>query len=272
MKKLQEKGSAKPIKALGSSLSKIAVLSLFSLAAISMNGCLSTSQSTGTQAQDNTVLSDPNVDPALKHEEASFFSKSGAVACGTGAAIGALACLLISDSNTRAACIAAGAAAGCALGMGTNYLLDTVRADYATTEEQLDATAEQVKKDLATTRNLRENASEVLASDKAEIDKLQREYKRGVATKSDLEKKNTELTANIKYLEKQKDEAENRLSQAQQTRDTVLRDAGGNDALAASEKNKLRELDDQIAALRKEIDAVNANLAEYTVQRESLRV
>lgn len=251
------------------SLFNTASLALIIALSLNLNACTSTAQS-GTQ--DNAVLDDPNVDPALKHEEASFFSKSGAVACGTGASIGALACLLIANDNSRASCIAAAATVGCALGMGSNYLMDKVRDNYATAEEQLDATYEQVQKDLATTRNLRENAQQVLAEDQAEVKRLNKEYKKGQVSKEVLEKKNAELDANIKYLSKQRDEALNRLQQAQDTRNMILKDAGGNDSLAAQEQRKLHDLDAQIAALKEEIRGVNDSISDYSLQREALKV
>ena len=39
--------------------------------------------------------SDSNVNPELKKDEPSFFSKSGAVACAGGAALAGLSCLLL---------------------------------------------------------------------------------------------------------------------------------------------------------------------------------
>lgn len=237
----------------------------FGIASIALGGCVSQPQYYGEEETSD----DADVDPDLKHEDASFFSKSGAVACGTGAVVGALACLLV-DSDHRGSCMALAAAAGCAVGMGSNYLLDKVRSDYATTEEQLDATASQVQKDLNTTRNLHELSKKSLKKDQDEIKKLKADYQKGKVDKGSLERKDAELAANIKYLEKEKTEADNRLSQAQETRNAVVNDAGGVDALAAADKKKLRELDKDIAALKAEISAVNDNILAYSEQRSSL--
>lgn len=241
-------------------------LACLCISSATLSGCLSQPQYYGEEESSD----DADVDPDLKHEDASFFSKSGAVACGTGAVVGALTCLLV-DSNHRGACMALAATAGCAVGMGSNYLLDKVRSDYATTEEQLDATAAQVQKDLNTTRKLHELSASTLKKDKAEIKKLKSDYQKGKADKESLERKDAELAANIKYLEKEKEEADNRLAQAQQTRSAVVKDAGGVDALVASDKKKLRELDEDIAALKAEIAAVNDNILAYSEQRSSLK-
>ena len=149
--------------------------------------------------------------------------------------------------------------------------MDKVRSDYATTEEQLGATASQVQKDLNTTRKLHELSQTALKKDQDEIRKLKSDYQKGKADQKMLERKDAELAANIKYLEKEKTEADNRLSQAQQTRNAVVNDAGGVDALAAADKKKLRELDKDIAALKAEISAVNDNILAYSEQRSSLK-
>ena len=71
----------------------LAVLSI----AVSMciTGCLSNSPS------DNLLKKNQNategVDENLTKEDASFFSKSGAVVCATGAVVGILACLNAKD-------------------------------------------------------------------------------------------------------------------------------------------------------------------------------
>ncbi len=252
-------------------LFKTTIISLMVSSALTLSGCNSTTNTSNRQSVNTQALNDPNVSTALKHEDASFFSQSGAVACGTGAGIGALACLLLKDDH-RAGCIALAAAAGCALGMGANYMMDNVRTNYATTEEQLDATATQVQKDLEITQNLNTNAKEVLADDKKSVAKLLKDYKKGVATKSELSQKSAQLTANLNYLTTQKKEAENRLLQEEQTRNAVVADAGGADALAAADKKALRELDDDIAALKKQIDEANSNIVAYSELQNKLAV
>ena len=250
---------------------KTAVAGLIVTTALALGGCNATSGTANSSSVNNQALNDPNVSAGLKHEEASFFSQSGAVACGTGAGIGALACLLLKDDH-RAGCIALAAAAGCALGMGANYMMDNVRSNYATTEEQLDATAKQVQKDLDITQNLNSNAKEVLADDQKSVAKLLKDYKKGVATKSELGKKSEQLTANINYLTTQKKEAENRLSQEEQTRNAVVADAGGEDALAAADKKLLRELDNDISTLKKQIEEANSSIVAYSELQNKLAV
>ena len=243
---------------------KTAVAGLIVTTALALGGCNATSGTANSSSVNNQALNDPNVSAGLKHEEASFFSR-------TGAGIGALACLLLKDDH-RAGCIALAAAAGCALGMGANYMMDNVRSNYATTEEQLDATAKQVQKDLDITQNLNSNAKEVLADDQKSVAKLLKDYKKGVATKSELGKKSEQLTANINYLTTQKKEAENRLSQEEQTRNAVVADAGGEDALAAADKKLLRELDNDISTLKKQIEEANSTIVAYSELQNKLAV
>ncbi len=250
---------------------KTAIASLIVTTAFTLSGCNATSGTSSQESVNTQALNDPNVSAGLKHEGASFFSQSGAVACGTGAGIGALACLLLKDDH-RAGCIALAAAAGCALGMGANYLMDNVRDNYATTEEQLEATATQVQKDLDITKNLNTNAKEVLADDQKSVARLLKDYKKGVATKNELSLKSEQLTANINYLNTQKKEAENRLLQEEQTRNAVVSDAGGEDALAAADKKLLRELDEDISRLKKQIDEANSTIVAYSELQNKLAV
>ena len=131
--------------------------------------------------------SDSNVNPELKKDEPSFFSKSGAVACVGGAALAGLSCLLL-KKDKKALCLAA-AAAGCAVGMTGNYMLDKLRANYSNLEDQLDATKAKVQDSLKSTQSLQASVNETLASDEAEIQQIENGIKDGTKTKADLEKK-----------------------------------------------------------------------------------
>ncbi len=229
-------------------------------------GCLTNSSASAGSGDDYA-----DVDPNLKSDDASFFSESGAVGCATGAGLGILACLL-SNSDDKLTCSIAAGVGGCAVGMTANYILDNVRANYHTTEEQLDATSAQVEKDLETTKKLHALSKQSLAQDREQVKALKRDYQRGKATKADLEKKDRELAANVKYLSTQKREAQNRLAAAKEARNGVISDAGGADSLQAQNKARVRKLDREIAKLQSQIDGLNDTIIGYNDQRNSLKV
>ena len=110
-------------------------LAILSVAvSVCISGCLSNTPNDNLLKK-NEVTSE-GVNEKLTKDEASFFSKSGAVACATGAAVGLLACL---NAKDKLACAIAAGAAGCAVGMTGNYVLDKVRENYKNTEDQLES-------------------------------------------------------------------------------------------------------------------------------------
>ena len=96
------------------------------IGALSLTGCQSTS----------SAKADP--DPRLTNDEFSVDYDSYVTSCVWGAAATGAACLLLTDSDNRAICLAA-AAAGCGIAMGGNAILDNIRKQYHTKEEQLNA-------------------------------------------------------------------------------------------------------------------------------------
>lgn len=249
---------------------KKSALAALMCGALMTTGCLSTTQTSSNAGTgySNGAYDDDDVSSTLKHEDASFFSASGATACAVGAGIAMLGTLIMGKDHAKNFAILG--AAGCALGMGANYLLDNVRANYATTEEQLDATKTQVENQLEIARNLHEASSQAVKDDEKAVKQLKKDYKKGKTDYASLENKNRELNANIQYLTAQKEKAENNLTQINSAREGVVSDAGGQDALTAEQSRKLKELDSEIAALKSEIDAINSNIVAYSEQRNSL--
>ena len=84
-----------------------------------------------------------DVDPALEESGAKFFSESGFTSCLAGAGIRVAACAA-ADSDNMLACMLIAGFSGCAVGMTTNYVFDSVRSNYAKTEDQLDAIEKMV--------------------------------------------------------------------------------------------------------------------------------
>ena len=87
------------------------------------------------------------VDPRLTAgDTAQFFSKSGLQACAVGAGAGILACA-VSNAGNKAACMAIAAVAGCGIGAGANYLLDSRRAKYSNQEQLIGSLIADVQAD-----------------------------------------------------------------------------------------------------------------------------
>ena len=144
-----------------------------------------------------------DVDPRLTSgEDAKFFSKSGLQACAAGALAGALACA-VSNSGNKAACMAIAAVAGCGVGAGANYLLDSRRAKYANNEQRIDSFIEDVQSDNKKLQTRIQNINVVLRENQQTLQQLQRQ----VATRQiDQRKAKQELDrikANKAYLEKE---------------------------------------------------------------------
>ena len=144
-----------------------------------------------------------DVDPRLTSgEDAKFFSKSGLQACAVGAIAGALACA-VSNSGNKAACMAIAAVAGCGVGAGANYLLDSRRAKYANNEQRIDSFIEDVQSDNKKLQTRIQNINVVLRENQQTLQQLQRQ----IATRQiDQRKAKQELDrikANKAYLEKE---------------------------------------------------------------------
>lgn len=207
--------------------------------------------------------SDSNVNPELKKDEPSFFSKSGAVACVGGAALAGLSCLLL-KKDKKALCLAA-AAAGCTVGMTGNYMLDKLRANYSNLEDQLDATKAKVQDSLKSTQSLQASVNETLASDEAEIQQIENGIKDGTKTKADLEKKADEMSKNLAYMqERLKADKEN--LQAQTDALQGLKDGkGGVGAIDTDNAlKKQKALEEEIAKTNESINALEGAIADYS--------
>ena len=135
-----------------------------------------------------------DVDPRLTSgEDAKFFSKSGVQACAVGALAGVLACA-VSNSGNKAACMAIAAVAGCGVGAGANYLLDSRRAKYANNEQRIDSFIEDVQSDNKKLQTRIQNVNVVLRENQQSLQQLQRQV-----AKQELDR----IKANKAYLEKE---------------------------------------------------------------------
>ncbi len=204
-----------------------------------------------------------SVNPNLKKDEPKFFSKSGGGACLIGATIAGLACLGIKDDNKASACLIA-ATAGCAAAMTANYMLDKTRANYHNLEDQLDASKKQVQDSINSTRTLKETSEQTLADDRAEVENIKSKIKAGTASKADLEKKLSDMEANLAYMRKRLDSDKSTLNEYKSLRDSLNNGEGGKPAVNNRDaQRKAEELDAEIARLEQSIEELDKSIVNY---------
>jgi hypothetical protein len=144
-----------------------------------------------------------DVDPRLTSgEDAKFFSKSGLQACAAGAAAGVLACA-VSNSGNKAACMAIAAVAGCGVGAGANYLLDSRRAKYANNEQRINAYIEDVQGDNQKLQTRIQNINVVLRENQQTLQQLQRQVSSRQVDQRKAKQELDRIKANKAYLEKE---------------------------------------------------------------------
>ena len=144
-----------------------------------------------------------DVDPRLTSgEDAMFFSKSGVQACAVGALAGALACA-VSNSGNKAACMAIAAVAGCGVGAGANYLLDSRRAKYANNEQRIDSFIEDVQSDNKKLQTRIQNINVVLRENQQSLQQLQRQVASRQVDQRKAKQELDRIKANKAYLEKE---------------------------------------------------------------------
>jgi hypothetical protein len=144
-----------------------------------------------------------DVDPRLTSgEDAKFFSKSGLQACAAGAVAGVLACA-VSNSGNKAACMAIAAVAGCGVGAGANYLLDSRRAKYANNEQRINAYIEDVQGDNQKLQTRIQNINVVLRENQQTLQQLQRQVSSRQVDQRKAKQELDRIKANKAYLEKE---------------------------------------------------------------------
>jgi prefoldin subunit 5 len=189
------------------------------------------------------------VDPRLKdNSSVKFFSKSGGKACASGAALGAATCLF--GGGDKAKCMAVRAAGACAVAMTANYYLDKKRAEYANTEDFLDAVIADVQKDNEQLKMLTQTAESVLRDDKAKIAQIKEDIATDTLKKKEAKKQLQSIDANTAFLQKTLEEVRDKKKEWQKVADAERGKSKRVNALDA-EINKMQL---QIVALEAEVD------------------
>ncbi|MGN1281833.1 MAG: hypothetical protein ACI4UM_08040 [Succinivibrio sp.] len=211
-----------------------------------------------------------DVDPDLKKDEPKFFSRSGATACAGGALITGLACLLLKDDK-REVCLAA-AAAGCVLGMTSNYVLDKLRSNYHNLEDQLDAVKAQVQVSIKSTESLNENIRETLNDDNKEIEMIEKGIADGTKSQSDLEKKVSQMEHNIEYLKSRLAKDQENLKAQTEAYEGLKNGEGGVDALNPKDASRKKaELEESIAKANENLLYLQNEISTYAERTNALR-
>lgn len=195
-------------------------------------------------------------------------SSSYAVSCGVGAVLAGGVCLLIVDKDKRAACIAA-SAAGCVAGMGTNALLDNIRNNYHSREQQLDALIIEAQKRKQAAESMAEITHKVSKELTQAFKRTQNNIKRNRVSKQQLEAQVSRYDGNIKVLQNNLQSHQESLANLQTARKGIV---GDERSLTAQEKQQLQKCDRDIAALEASINEMRGALQDFVSQRDVLNL
>ena len=225
------------------------------IGAISLTGCQSTS----------SAKADP--DPRLTNDEFSVDYDSYVTSCVWGAAATGAACLLLTDSDNRAICLAA-AAAGCGIAMGGNAILDNIRKQYHTKEEQLNALIADLSDNRQKAVSMVAAANQVYADDKNKLAKLEKQIKQNQANKQEAKMLLAQYDANIKVLKSNYEYYQKSLTSYKEARKGLVESNYFNN----QEKAQIAKLDKQIKQLERTIDALSDSVQSYTADRNVLNL
>lgn len=218
----------------------------------------------------NSTTSGPsasNADPRMTNDEFSVDQSSYATACVTGALITGVSCTFIADSGSRAVCLAA-AAAGCAVFMGGNALLDNLRKGYHTKEQQLDALAKQMEENRQKAAYMLATANQVYEEDHAKLAQMKKEIDKNTADRKQAEKTLARYDGNILVLKDNIDYHEKQIALFKETKTELA----GNETLTAAERKQIKECDREIARLQSNIDEMRGLLTNFTNDRNVLNI
>ncbi|WP_338803477.1 hypothetical protein WDV76_15275 [Xenorhabdus griffiniae] len=214
----------------------------------------------GCQTLQSPFAQSGGVDSRLtQSKDVEFFNKSGWQACIAGAATGALACALASDH--KAICIAAAAILGCGVGVGANAYLDNQRKQYATKEQLLVASINDVKAENKRIQNVTATAKEVIAADKRTLANLKKNIVAKTVKRDQMQKELAGLDANIAYLRNTIKEMKAHEKQWNEVSSLMVKD-----------KIRTKDLDNQIVQMRKNIGTLQQELDSLYEQRTAIKV
>ena len=219
-------------------------------ACLVLTGCNSTSGSSSS--------SGGNADPRLTNKEFNVEGSSYGVACLTGAAVVGVGCLLL-KGDKKQACIAA-AALGCGAAMGANALMDKLRSNYHSREQQLDGLIATMEESRQKAAMMASTAQAVYSEDQEKFKKLQAQIKKSQADRAEVEKTVARYDANIKILKENLDYHNKTLASYKEVRDEIAAEG----QLTAQEKQRIQECDKQIKRLQRSIEEIQLAYNSYS--------
>lgn len=228
-------------------------------ATLLLSGCANTGSS---------LLSGTKPDPRLTtSEQAKFFTASTAQGCGAGvvagAALGALAGALTGNSKNALAGAAIGGAAGCAAGMATNYYLDSLKKDYATTADRLQAMDTDIAKDTAAVDTSTLAMKQVISENQATLTNLSIQKDKAGFDKADAKAQLAKIDANISKMKE--------TMKGMKEQDAAYKVAlQGQTVASAAEKTKLESLNKEYASLTSKITDLEKETNELYEQRQAI--
>lgn len=192
------------------------------------------------------------VDPRLaRSDEAAFFSKSGWQACLVSAGAAALLCQ-VSNASDKNDCMLKAALVACGVAMGANYYLDQRRAEYSKAETRLDTMIADVREDNRKLANLTRTARTVIAEDRAQIARLQKDIAANTVQQNQARQQLAEIDANRQYLQKTLADLKNREQEWRQVAAAEKSSGARVDNLNA----EINQMQQQIASLESELDTL----------------
>ena len=222
------------------------------LALLLLSGC-QTNSSAGYYSQTDPRLTNSN--------SAQFFSQSGLQACALGGGAGALICAL-SDANNKTACMLTAAVIGCGVGMGANYYLDQRRSQYANTEQRLDATIADVRKDNQQLQQLTQTARNVMADDQRKLAQIQRDMASNRLQLAQARQELAGIDANAAFLRKTLADTQKRQQQWRQVAEAERRNGGA----------RVDSLNAEIYSMQRQINQLESEMEQLYRQRSAIRL
>ncbi len=204
-----------------------------------------------------TTTNNENLSPAEKkmREQADTFNQTMAegalVGCLAGTIIGALA-----SNRHHGSGAAIGCGAGAAVGGAAGYAVASKQESYANEEARLNAKTAEVKADNQRLAGLIDTSRTVIASDKAEIESLDKKIAAGKITAEKAKVEIAKVDDNIKYLTQTVASLKKRQEEYQLARDQSAKEAGPR--ATASMDAEIGTLKTQIATLEKDLDGLMA--------------
>lgn len=201
-------------------------------------------------------------DPRLTNSNsAQFFSQSGLQACALGGGAGALLCVL-GDADNKKSCMLAAAVVGCGVGMGANYYLDQRRSQYANTEQRLDATIADVRKDNQQLQQLTQTARSVMADDQRKLAQIQRDMASNRLQVTQARQQLASIDSNAAFLRKTLADTRQRQHQWMQVAEAERRTGGA----------RLDTLNAEIYSMQRQINQLEAEMEQLYRQRSAIRL